>query len=199
MENTVYFRAFEEEDAILIHQWKNDDNLNALTVGLNKKTCFAEDLEWVKSHMMHHPYSAYWAVCSVETGKMIGWACLTNIHYINSSAETGAIVIGDADYRDGFAWVETVLFLFEYAFERLGLNRVYGESLLGHKISNLVEELMFMTREGLMRQAAFKNGCFYDISYAAILKEEYFAHKEAGDYEMSAVIRRLKHLRKEKR
>lgn len=197
MEKTVYFRAFEEEDAKLIHQWKNDDELNVLTVGLNKKTCFDEDLEWVKSHMYHHPYSAYWAICSKETGKMIGWACLTNIHYINSSAETGAIVIGDPEYNDGFAWVETVLFLFEYAFERLGLNRVYGESLLGHKISNLVEGLMFMTREGVFRQAAFKNGRFYDISYAAILKDEYFAHKEAGDYEIPAVIRRLKKLRKE--
>jgi RimJ/RimL family protein N-acetyltransferase len=197
MEKTVYFRAFEEEDAKLIHQWKNDDELNVLTVGLNKKTCFEEDLEWIKSHMYHHPYSAYWAICSKETGKMIGWACLTNIHYINSSAETGAIVIGDPEYNDGFAWVETVLFLFEYAFERLGLNRVYGESLLGHKISNLVEGLMFMTREGVFRQAAFKNGRFYDISYAAILKDEYFAHKEAGDYEIPAIIRRLKKLRKE--
>ena len=147
--------------------------------------------------MYHHPYSAYWAICSKETGKMIGWACLTNIHYINSSAETGAIVIGDPEYNDGFAWVETVLFLFEYAFERLGLNRVYGESLLGHKINNLVEGLMFMTREGVFRQAAFKNGRFYDISYAAILKDEYFAHKEAGDYEIPAVIHRLKKLRKE--
>lgn len=192
----MFLRAFEEEDAKLIHQWKNDDELNMLTVGLNKKTCFDEDLEWVKSHMYHHPYSAYWAICSKETGKMIGWACLTNIHYINSSAETGAIVIGDTEYNDGFAWVETVLFLFEYAFERLGLNRVYGESLLGHKISNLVEDLMFMTREGVFRQAAFKNGRFYDVSYAAILKDEYFAHKVAGDYEMSAVIRRLKKLRK---
>ena len=168
MEKTVYFRAFEEEDAQLIHQWKNDDVLNALSVGLNKRTCYEEDLEWVRSHMRHHPYSAFWAICSKETNHMIGWACLTNIHYINSSAETGAIVIGDPDYRDGFAWVETVLFMFEYAFERLGLNRLYGQSLLGH----------------------------YDVSYAAILKEEYFAHKEAGDYEMQSVIRRLKQLRK---
>lgn len=197
MEKTVYFRAFEEEDAKLIHQWKNDDELNTLTIGLNKKTCQEEDLEWVKSHMMHHPYSAYWAICAKDTDRLIGWACLTNIHYINSSAETGAIVIGDPEYNDGFAWVETILFLFEYAFERLGLNRVYGESLLGHRISNFVEGLMFMTREGVFRQAAFKNGRFYDVSYAAILKDEYFAHKEAGDYEIPAVIRRLKKLRKE--
>ena len=197
MEKTVYFRAFEESDAPLIHQWKNSDEINELTVGLNKKTCLEEDLDWVKARMRHQPYNCFWAICAKDTDKMIGWCCLTDIHYINSSAETGAIVIGDANYRDGFAWVETVLFMLEYAFERLGLNRLYGESLLGHKISNLVEGLMFMTREGVFRQAAYKNGRFYDVSYAAILKDEYFAHKAAGDYEMPSIIRRLKQLRKQ--
>ena len=127
---------------------------------------------------------------------MIGYASLVNIHYINSSAETGAIMIGDPNYNDGFAWIESVLFLFEYAFERLNLNRVYGQSLVGHKISNLVEPLMFMKQEGVLRQAAFKNGRYYDISFAGILKSEYYSHKEAGDYELPAVIRRIKKLRK---
>ena len=35
MEKTVFFRAFEPEDVDLIHLWKNDDELNELTVGLN--------------------------------------------------------------------------------------------------------------------------------------------------------------------
>ena len=196
MEKTVYFRAFEEEDALLIHQWKNDDEINHLTLGLNKRTCLAEDLEWVKNRMRHDPFSAYWAVCTCETNEMIGWIGLSKIHFINRSAEAGGIVIGNKDYQDGFAWIEAELFMLEYVFERLGLNRFYGESLLGHKISNFVEDLMFMTREGVLRQAAFKNGRFYDISYAAILKDEYFAHKAAGDYELPAIIRRLKKLRK---
>ena len=196
MEKTVYFRAFEPEDAILIHQWKNSDELNELTVGLNKKTSLEEDLQWVNAHKDHHPYYAYWAICAKDTGKMIGYASLVNIHYINSSAETGAIMIGDPNYNDGFAWIESVLFLFEYAFERLNLNRVYGQSLVGHKISNLVEPLMFMKQEGILRQAAFKNGRYYDISFAGILKSEYYSHKEAGEYELPAVIRRIKKLRK---
>lgn len=197
MEKTVFFRAFEEEDIDSVYKWKNDDELNNMTVGLNRRICYNEVAEWVKSKMPHNPYEAYWAICSQESGKIIGWACLTKIHYINSSVETGAIVIGDKNYQDGFAWIETVLFLLEYAFERLGLNRVYGESLIGHKISNFVEELVFMTREGVLRQAAFKNGQFYDVSMASLLKEEYFAHKAAGDYELPAVIQRLKKLRKQ--
>lgn len=196
MEKTVYFRAFEPEDASIVHKWKNCDELNELTVGLNKKTTMDDDLRWINSIKDHHPYYAYWAVCSVKDDKLIGYASLTNIHYINSSAETGAILIADPEYNDGTAWIESVLFMFEYAFERLNLHRVYGHSLVGHKISNTVEPLMFMQQEGVLRQAVYKNGHYYDLSCAAILKDEYFAHKEAGDYDMMKIIRRLRKIRK---
>ena len=197
MEKTVYFRAFEPEDAILIHQWKNSDELNELTVGLNKKTTMDDDLRWLNGVKDHHPYYAYWAICSKESDKMIGYASLVNIHYINSSAETGALMIADPNFNDGIAWIESVLFLFEYAFERLGLNRVYGKSLVGHKTSNTLGPLMYMEVEGTLRQAAYKNGKFYDLQYVGLLKDEYLAHKEAGDYELANVIRRLRKMRHE--
>lgn len=197
MEKTVYFRAFEPEDAILIHQWKNSDGLNELTVGLNKKTTMDDDLRWLNGVKDHHPYYAYWAICSKESDKMIGYASLVNIHYINSSAETGALMIADPSFNDGIAWIESVLFLFEYAFERLGLNRVYGKSLVGHKTSNTLGPLMYMEVEGTLRQAAYKNGRFYDLQYVGLLKDEYFAHKEAGDYELANVIRRIRKMRHE--
>lgn len=199
MERTVFFRAFEPEDAVYVHQWKNSDELNELTVGLNKKTTMDDDMRWLNGIKDHHPYYAYWAICAKDSGKLIGYASLINIHYINSSAETGAIMIADPNYNDGTAWIETVLFLFEYAFERLNLHRVYGHSLVGHRMSNMIEPLMFMQNEGIQRDAAYKNGHYYDLSCAAILRDEYFAHKEAGDYEMLSVIRRLRKIRKETR
>lgn len=197
MGKTVYFRAFEPEDAAMIHQWKNSDELNEMTVGLNKRTTMEEDLRWVNSVKDHHPYYAYWAICSKETDKLIGYASLVNIHYINSSAETGAIMIADPDYNDGIAWIESVLFMLEYAFERLGLHRVYGESLVGHKMSNQIGELLYFQVEGILRQACYKNGRFYDLQYIGILKDEYFSHKEAGDYDLMKIIRRLRKIRKE--
>ena len=61
MDKTVFFRAFEPEDALLIHEWKNSDEVNELTVGLNKKTSLEEDQQWVNSHKDHHPYYIYYA------------------------------------------------------------------------------------------------------------------------------------------
>lgn len=199
MGKTVYFRAFEEEDAEHIHKWMNDDELKKLSVGVNRRMCKDEALDWVKTRMRDSRDHVYWAICSKADDKMIGYASLVDIHYINRSAETGAVMIADPNYNDGTAWIETVLFLFEYAFERLNLHRVCGHSLVGHKISNMIEPLMFMQNEGIQRDAAYKNGHYYDLSCAAILRDEYFAHKEAGDYEMLSVIRRLRKIRKETR
>ena len=197
MEKTVFFRAFEEEDIDAIYRWRNDDELNKMTVGLNRKICRDDIAKWVRSKMPHNPFEVYWAICANDdTKKIIGYTQLTEIHFINSSANFSGILIGDKDYRDGFAWLETYLFIMEYAFERLGLNRLYGSSIIGHKDSNNIGKLLLWTREGVMRQAVFKNGRFYDISIGSILKEEYFDNKSKGLYEIKAILKRLREIRK---
>ena len=196
MEKTVYFRAFEENDADLIYQWMNDDELKVFSIGLNRRLCREEAVDWVKARMKHNPYQVWWAICAKDNDKMIGYASLTDIHYINSSANFSGIVIGDKNYQDGFAWIETYLFVYEYAFERLGLNRVYGESLLEHTTTQTMRALMFTTTEGVLRQAVYKNGKFYDVSMSSLLKDEYFEHKHNGDYELLSVIKRIKTIKK---
>lgn len=196
MEKTVYFRAFEEEDADLIYQWMNDDDLKEYSIGLNRRLCREEATDWVKARMKHNPYQVWWAICAKDNDKMIGYASLTDIHYINRTANFSGVVIGEKDYQDGFAWIETYLFVYEYAFERLGLNRVYGEALLEHKTTQTMRSLMFTTTEGILRQAVYKNGKFYDVTMSSLLKDEYIEHKQKGDYEILAVIKRIKQIKK---
>ena len=198
MEKTVYFRTFEENDADLIYQWMNDDELKKLSTGLNRRMCRDEALEWVKARMRHNNYQVFWAICAKDTDKMIGYACLTDIHYINSSANFSGVIIGDKKYQDGMAWIETYLFVYEYAFERLNLNRLYGSAIDNHKTTMAMRKAMFNTREGVMRQAAFKNGKYYDVSMSSILRDEYFEHRDAGEYEVMSVLKRLTRISREK-
>ena len=197
MEKTVYFRTFEEEDATLVYQWMNDDELKKLSVGLNRRISREEALNWVKSRMEHDQYNYWWAICAKDTNKMIGYMSLNSIHYINRSADFGGIIIGDSNYNDGFAWIESYLFVMEYAFERLGMNRLYGKSIVGHKQSNLAGDLFLFTKEGISRQAVYKNGKYYDLKMSSILKDEYFAYKEQGEYELRAILRRIRKFKKE--
>lgn len=196
MEKTVCFRAFEEEDIEAIYHWKNDDALNKMTVGLNRKICRDDVAKWVRSKMPHNPYEVYWAICPKdEPQKIIGYTQLTEIHFINSSANLSGILIGDKEYQDGFAWLEAHLFVMEYAFERLGLNRLHGSSIVGHKDSNGIGGFLFWKEEGILRQAVFKNGHFCDLLLGSILKEEYFLHKEKGDFEIRAILKRIRAFR----
>lgn len=191
MEKTVYFRAFEEEDVPSLYQWMNDDELKQLSVGLNKRVCREEVEEWIRARKRHNPYQAWFAICALESNEMIGYMCLTDIHYINSSAYFSGILIGDPNYRDGQAYIESYLFMFEYAFERLNLNRLYGSALADHKLSVTMAEVMYQKTEGVLRQSIFKNGKYHDEVVCAILKDEYYQHKENGDFEMSSILRRV--------
>lgn len=198
MDKTVTFRDFEELDIDFIHRCKNDEQLNSMTVGEFRPFSYEESVKWVHGCIGDHETYKFWAVCTNDDKKrIVGWISLADIDNINKKCSTHSIVIADPNYNDGLAWLESVLFMFEYAFERLGLNRVYGVSLMGHKMSNSIGALMFMQAEGILRQAVFKKGKFYDLLYSGILKDEYFAHKKAGDYEIMKLIRRLRKMRHE--
>lgn len=197
MENTVTFREFEERDIDFIYRWKNDEKLSNMIVAEFKPFSYEDAKKWVYGCMGEHDTYKFWAICTNDSERrIIGWVALSNIDRANRSAETHSIVIADPDYNDGIAWIETEFHLLKYAFEELKLNRLYGVSLMGHKMSNQIGELLFFQTEGVLRQAFYKNNRFYDLQYIGILKDEYFAHKEAGDYELMSVIRRLRKLRK---
>ena len=196
--NTVAFRDFEERDIDFIYRCKNDEKLNSMIVGVFRPFSYEESVKWVHGCMGEHENYKFWAICTNDEEKrIVGWISLADIDRVNKKCSTHSIVIADPEYNDGLAWLESVLFMFKYAFECLGLNRVYGMSLMGHKMSNCMGPLMFMQTEGILRQAVFKNGKFYDLHYSGILKDEYFAHKEAGDYDIMILIRRLRKMRHE--
>lgn len=197
MNNTVSFREFEERDIDFIYKCKNDEELNRLIVGQFKPFSYEDAKKWVHGCMGYHEDFHFWAICTNDEEKrIIGWLSIAKIDRINLSAETHSIVIGDKEYHDGLAWLESHLFMFSYVFDNLKLNRLYGVSLVGHKESNLMGNLLFMKTEGILRQAIFKNNRFYDLQYDGILKDEYYSHKNKGDYEIKAILKRLNKRRK---
>jgi RimJ/RimL family protein N-acetyltransferase len=196
---TVYFRAIEPEDAEYIYMWMNDHEMMRDAVGMPRPKSMQECREWAISASKHNPFNYSFAICTNDkSNKIIGYTTLTNIHFINSSVETGAIVIGDRNYRDGITWIESVLYLHYFAFEILHLNRLYGSHLLSQKVSDSITDLFFWQHEGILRQAVYKNGKYHDLSSEALLKDEYFKHKNNGEYTVSSVLERLKVLRKNK-
>lgn len=197
MESTVLFRDFEERDIDFIHKCKNDEKLNSMIVGNWHPFTREEAEKWVHGCMGEHETYKFWAICTNDEEKrIVGWVSISQIDMINRSASFHGIVIGDSAFHDGFAWIESYLFVYEYCFEVLGLNRVEGESLVSHKQSNKIGKLLFLEHEGTKRQAICKRGKFYDLAFGALLKEDYVKHKANGDYTIKSIIKRITFLKK---
>ena len=197
MERTVCFRDFEERDIDFIYKCKNDEKLNSMIVGQWHPFTYEEATKWVHGCMGEHETYKFWAIATNDEEKrIVGWVSISNIDKVNQSVCFHGIVIGDPMYRDGFAWIESYLFVYAYCFEILNMNRVYGESIIGHKNSNNITQIVYAQNEGIKRQAVYRNGVYYDVSFGSLLKEEYFEHKNNGDYEIRSIIKRIAFLRK---
>ena len=199
MEPTVSFRDFEERDIDFIYKCKNDEKLNSMIVGNWHPFTYEEAAKWVHGCMGEHETFKFWAVCTNDVEKrIVGWVSLSNIDTINQSACFHGIVIADQDYRNGLAWMESCKFIYEEAFEVMGLNRVYGSCRVDHKLSMSTGPAFFSQIEGYAREAVYADGKFIDICYRSLLAREYFEHKKAGDYEISKILRRMAQSRRHK-
>lgn len=192
MKKTVTFRDFEERDIDFIYKCKNDKELNKLTVKGYKPFSYEDAVKWVHGCMGEHDNFKFWAVCTNDNEKrIVGWVSLSNIDNENLSACSHGIVIGDNSYRDGLAWIESILFIYEQVFEKMGFNRIYGSCRVDHKLSMQMAKAMFRYIEGVEREALYVDGNFIDVQHSSLLAREYFEHKNKGDYEISKIIRRL--------
>lgn len=196
MEKTVLFRDFEERDVDFIYKCKNNEKLNDMIVGNYHPFSHEEARKWVEGCTGEHETYKFWAICTNDDEKrIVGWISLSQIDRTNQSACFHGIVIGDKNYHDGFAWIESYLFIMEYTFEVLNMNRLYGSSLIGNTVSNRASSVFLWTTEGIMRQAVFKNGKFYDKKYSSILKEEYIQNKLEGQYDLRSILKRIRQLK----
>ena len=192
MESTVLFRDFEERDIDFIYKCKNDEKLNSMIVGQFKPFSREDAEKWVHGCMGEHATYKFWAICTNDDiQQIIGWASISDIDYTNRSVCYHGLVISP-EYSDGMAWIETNLFVFEYIFEHLKFNRMYGASLLGHPVSNAAEVIFYQSREGVLREAVFKNGQYYDLVLSALLRRDYLEHKHNGDYNFSNLVKRIR-------
>lgn len=191
--HTVTFREFQERDIDFVFQCKNDEKLNRMIVRQSGPFSREDAAKWVHGCMGEHKDFRFWAVCTNdEEQRIVGWVSLSSIDYSNKSACFHGIVIGDKDYNDGFAWIESYLFIMDFVFEVLCFNRLYGSSIIGNVDSNNAAHVFLWTKEGIMRQAIHRDGFFYDVKMSSILRDEYLSNLSKGEYELRPILRRVR-------
>jgi RimJ/RimL family protein N-acetyltransferase len=120
---------------------------------------------------------ATFAVTDKATGDLLGGVGIT-ITARFRHAELGYWIAADRWGR-GYA-TEAAAELLRYAFEDLGLHRVYARYFPRNPQSGRVMRKLGMTPEGRLRGHVFKDGAFEDLEVCGILAEEWLARRREG-------------------
>lgn len=194
---SIFVRAFEPEDILLINKWRNDPDIQKLTGGIVRKVSSEMEKEWVRDKMMNNYRDIYWAIClNDDTKRMIGYTSINEIDYIYRSAFSGGTVIGIKEFHDGTSLFETMLIKLDYVFNTLNLYRFHSRCLPDHRVAPIQLAAFGFEQEGRLRQAVYKNGKYYDLLCYSLLREEYYNYIQSGEYEISRIIQRFRQISK---
>lgn len=112
---------------------------------------------------------------SIVAGKnYVGVCGLTSISFIHRTAELSYYCAVSHQQEVGRDFGKSVLkTLCAYAFNGLGMNRVWGDSFEGNivALSNLSD--LGFKRDGILRQSYYKNGKYINSVVQSLLRSEY--------------------------
>jgi RimJ/RimL family protein N-acetyltransferase len=172
MDEPIQLRALEPDDLDRIYEWHNDRSLyemlggpfrfvsrEAVQAWLSRKTAFLSD-------------EINLAICIKESDKHIGNLYLHQIHWIIRSARL-EIFIGDHGERSKGYGQSAIRQLLTYAFEDLGLKKVYLDVLSDNLAAIHIYEKLGFEIEGRLRNQVFKQGAWKDMMLMAAYAEDF--------------------------
>ena len=158
----IYLRALELSDLERTHKWHNDPELYVTLGGVFRYTSMATEEQWLKSVIAGKPDAINLAVCVAENDEHVGNIYLRDIDWINRHGEVHQF-IGSAGKRYKGIGHQAVGILQDYAFNQLGLERLFVHIIDGNIPAIKSLEKNGWQVEGHLRKHIFKNGEFKDV------------------------------------
>lgn len=166
-------RPIQRSDLPFFVEWLNDPEVRqfiTVTIPLSLE----EEEQWYEQMLKQPKPERPFAIEVREEGewRLIGNITLFDLSWVNRSAEVG-ILIGDKRFWNRGYGREAMRLMVQHAFETLNLNRVYlrvdVENIRGIKS---YEQAGFV-KEGILRQANYRNGKYSDMMVMSVLRSEW--------------------------
>jgi RimJ/RimL family protein N-acetyltransferase len=160
----VDLHTIEEEDLPFLREWVNDPRVwrgidRATPSNATQQRAFYEEVVCDEG-------SVTLLLCA--DGTPVGMVGLEGIDERAGSAEVGYWVVPD-ERGQGYA-TEAVALVVDHGFEELRLHRVAARVHEGNEASRRVLERVGFTREGVHREAAFRDGEYRDTWWYGLLE-----------------------------
>lgn len=168
----IYLRPVEAEDAKFLSKGENEPTVRdslflALPVSLINEQEKVE--QYIKSKD-----AIVLIVVEKETDKPIGQTAFFRIDYISRAAIFYLAILDPAHWSKGYGSEATQLMV-DYAFKTLNLNRIQLHVCAENEPAIKIYERVGFIKEGVLRQAMFRNGNYVDFWVMGILRSDWLA------------------------
>lgn len=165
-------REISREDIPKINSWRNDSELIKSLGAPYRYINLEVDYKWYENYMQNRNNNVRCSIIDEKLDSILGLVSLTNIDYVNKSAEFH-IMIGDIDSRGKGIGQFATTELLKHAFKNMNLHRIELSVLESNMQAIKLYEKIGFKREGIKRKSVYKNGEFVNNVIMAILKEEF--------------------------
>jgi RimJ/RimL family protein N-acetyltransferase len=168
----VQLRPFEDEDAPLLADWINDQELRSyMTLRFPKSV--KNEREWIASLSSKEPRTDIALGIELKRGKrLIGTVGIHQIDWVHRRGGTG-IFLYPASMRGKGYGPEAKNLMIDYAFGEIGLHSLWAIAFEDNEASMRALKSQGYRRNGVMRKSMLVKGRWVDAIYFDILREEW--------------------------
>ena len=165
-------RELERKDLPEINKWRNDPKLIESLGAPFRYINLNVDEKWFDNYMSNRSNTVRCAIVTESDDNIIGLVTIASINNINRTGEVH-IMIGNVENRGKGIGTFAVKEILNHAFNNLNLNRIELGVLSTNIAAQKLYEKCGFVREGVKRNAIYKNGVYIDMYLYAILKEDF--------------------------
>jgi RimJ/RimL family protein N-acetyltransferase len=166
----VTLRELKREDLVIVNGWRAQRSVIDGVSAPFRHIGLDVDVEWFEQYLTRRQVDVRCAIC-VEGDEPIGLVSLTNIDTVHRHADFHILIGPDSVKGKGVGTAATRAML-QHGFGDLNLHRVSLTVLAGNARAIRVYEKVGFKREGLLRDAVYKNGGYQDLIAMALLSHE---------------------------
>lgn len=163
----VHLRPLTADDAELTLGWRLSNRARFLNEG-------AQTVEQQKDWIESRPHSEFNFIIELMNETPVGMLSLVDVSRSQRRGETARFLIGNEEAVQGIpAAVEAMKLLYDFAFDELGLHRLYGTISEKNKLMVKWQKYLGMQEEGRLRDHYFIDNQFQDAVYMGLLLSDY--------------------------
>lgn len=170
---SIFLRGLVPEDVDSLAHHANDEEISLFITHMSFPYTTVHAQSWIEKtkRLFEDGSQHHFGICDSKSNQVIGVVGLKNINRNDRNSELEYWI--GREHRNRGKTAEAIRLILGYAFNALGLHRVYAVVHERNAASIKVLEKCGFTHEGTWRQAAHWDGNWGDVYAYGILEAEY--------------------------